>query len=475
VTTWTVFHTGTPALPNETDGPIAVSTGFTINDGGTYWCIGVEFYAATSAPTGVSVALWERNTDESFGATPGALLASEPAPGAITPGVRNQIMFDTAVQVTAALFPNGLYATMRTGNNYVATGGTFSGGSLVNGPITAYQAGSPGANGRFKVTPAPTGAADSYPNTQFGGNGYWVSPIITDVDPGGGTNVEVTDTPGPALAGGAPDAAAAGVVVVDQRGPALGGGTPAAAEVGVQVNDSAGPALAGGTPSGLAGDLFVTDTPGGVLAGGSPASVATGESVEIVDRPAPALAGGSPADVTLSTTEPDTAVWPLLQAALVCLQTQMAGVESPPMYVQLRPGVAFTAGLSQVQDECCQGSAWIRVVNITPTDNFPEVASAAGNCSPMALAVELELGTLRCAPTRSNLVEGEIVTATQWSDTVRLIMNDAAALRRTACCIAALVDNYVIGQWTPQQVEANCAGGTMTMTIQAPACDFTCG
>lgn len=475
MTTWTVFDTGTPALPNETDGPIAVSTGFTINDGGTYWCTGVEFFAATTPPTGVSVALWERNTDESFGATPGALLASEPAPGAITGGARNQILFDTAVPVTAALFPNGLYATMRTGNNYVATGGTFTGVSLVNGPITAYQAGSPGANGRFKVTPAPTGAADSYPNTQFGGNGYWVTPIITDVDPGGGSDVNVADAPGPAAAGGSSETVAAGVVVTDQRGPALAGGAPETTAIGVQVNDSGSGAAAGGSPSGLAGDLFVTDPPGGLLAGGSPVTVGTGEPVTVEDRPGPAAAGGSTdEDVVISTAQPDTAVWPLLQQALVCLQQQMAAVESPPKYVQIRPGVAFSAGLSQMQDECCEGSAWIRVVNITPTDTFPS-ASGPGNCGPYALAVELELGALRCAPTRSDVEEGQIVTGTQWSDLSRLIMNDAAALRRAACCIAGLVDNYLIGIWSPQQVEANCAGGTMNMTIQAPACDFTCG
>lgn len=475
MTTWTVFNTGTPGLPNETDGPIAVSTGFLINDGGTYWCTGIEFFAATSAPTGVAVALWERNTDESFGATPGALLASKVA-GAITPGVRNQILFDTPVPVTFALFPNGLYATMRTGNNYVASGGTFASADMINGPIRAWQAGTIGTNGRFKVSPTPTGAADSYPNTQFGGNGYWVSPIITDVDPGGGTPVEVTDRPGPALAGGTSETVAAGSVLTDRPGPALAGGAPEAVQFGVQVNDSGGPALAGGSPSGTAGDLSVVDRPGPALAGGSPAGVGTGEPVEIIDSPGGLGLGGSDVAVVISDAEPDVAVWPLLVQALACLQANVASLESPPKYVQIRPGIAFTAGLSQLEDECCEGSAWIRVVSITPTDDFPS-AAGVGNCSPMALAVDLELGILRCAPTRSNVSADQIVTSTQWQDAARLVMNDAAALRRTACCIAALDDvgNFMIGAWTPQQVEANCMGGTMSMTIQAPACDFICG
>lgn len=474
MTTWTVFHTGTPGLPNETDGPIAVSTGFQINDGGTYWCTGIEFFAATTPPTGVVVTLYERNTDESFGATPGATLATRAAPGAITGGVRNQILFTTPVPVTAALFPNGMYATMRTANNYVASAGTFSGGGLTNGPITAYQAGSPGSNGRFKTTGPPTDATNSYPNTQFGGNGYWVSPIITDVDPSGAP-VTVVDLPGTGQAGGSPDTPLAGSVIPDLPGGSAAGGSPATVTAAVQVNDSGSGAQAGGSPSGTAGDLSVLDTPGGALAAGSPAVISTGEPIVITDLPGGAAAGGAAETVVASTAQPDLAVYPLLLQALACLEAQVGTLESPPRYVQLRPGVAFTAGLSQMEDECCEGSAWIRVVNIVPTDDFPTPRTGPGNCQPMALAVDLELGILRCAPTRSDVNADEIVRGVQWSEAVRLTMNDAAALRRTACCIAALVDNYTIGTWSPQQVEANCMGGTMSMTIQAPACDFTCG
>lgn len=187
MTEYRVFASGTPGLPNETDGPIAVSTGFVINDANTYWVTGIEFYAASSAPTGVEVALWVRNADESFGATPGALLASKVA-GTINAGVRNQVLFDTPVEVSAAVYSTGLYATMYTANRYVATAGYFSSADDTSGPIRAYQAGTVGTNGRFKVT--ATGAADSYPNTQFGGNGYWVTPIVTDVDPNAGDTLE---------------------------------------------------------------------------------------------------------------------------------------------------------------------------------------------------------------------------------------------------------------------------------------------
>lgn len=471
MTTWKVFAAGSPANPNNDDGnAYTLHTGFRITSAGSYWVVGVEWFTPTTLPTGdVIVALFARVDD----ATSGGILAQKTvAASSLTPGARNAIMFDPGDEVLVTQAEtNGYYASVYTSGRYTSTGSYF-GVDDVSGPITAWANGSVGGNGRFFAG----GTGLTYPNGQFAAGGYWMSPIVTDVDPGGVTGVTVNDGPGPSAAGGTPDAARAGVVVTDQRGPALAGGTPEALVLGVQVNDSGGGAAAGGSPSVTTGDTSVTDRPGPVLAGGSPVVVSTGEPVSVVDRPGPAAAGGTPDAPVISEAQPDVAVWPLLVQALACLQTNVAALESPPKYVQIRPGVAFSAGLSQIEDECCEGSAWIRVVNITPTDTFPS-ASGVGNCGPYALAVELELGIIRCAPTRSDVHPDQVVTGNQWYDAARLVMNDAAALRRTACCIAALedVDNYLIGQWTPQQVEANCMGGTMTMTIQAPACDFTCG
>jgi hypothetical protein len=230
VTEWVVFGTGTPASPNETDGPIAVSTGFQINDAGSYWCTGVEFYAASSAPTGVAVALWSRSTDESPSGL-GTLLASRAASDPITGGVRNRILFTAAVPVSAALYATGLYATLRTGNNYVATGAYFAAGSVTSGPITAYQnGGGVGTNGRFKVSPTPSAdGTDSYPNSQFNGGGYWVSPIVTDVDPTG-TPVSVAGAvtaPARTMSGTAGVAlVAAGAVAAPERTAAGSGVVP---------------------------------------------------------------------------------------------------------------------------------------------------------------------------------------------------------------------------------------------------------
>lgn len=462
MTEWVVFGTGTPSAPNETDGPIAVATGFVINDGGTYWCTGVEFFASSVAPTGVEVALWVRIDDPN----PGAQLAVEAAAGAITPGVRNRVMFDTPVQVTAALYPNGLYSVVRTADRYVATGSYFQSGpgaaDETSGPITAWRHSAPGptgivgSNGRFNTT-APSAV---YPNNSFNGGGYWVSPIITDVDPGGVTDVEVDDDgPRGARAGGSPEAVVIDVAVAD--------GGPSGSR-------------AGGSPASVVADTVVADGgPRGARAGGSPAEVDEGSAdVTVVDRPGGARAGGSPATVTASSAAvADQSVWPMLLKALECLSAAADEVEAPPLYRQIRTGDSIQASVSPTQDECCQGLAWVRPVQISPTNVFPTPESAWQACPPGELAVEVELGMIRCAPF---MAEGSsdadllIVTEGQWATTTSRVMADAAAMRRAACCLIGEGYTVFVGSWSPAAVEANCTGGTMRITVAVPFCERTC-
>jgi hypothetical protein len=446
VAEYVVFAAGSPGAPDEADGPIALATGFEIISPGNYWVTHIEWFVPTNTPSGVEVAIWARTDD----ATPGANLTGNLAwAGPFVNGTRNRFTLPTPILVTTALYPNGLYAVLKTGNRYTATAAYFNATGETNGPLRAWVKQLNKANGRFKVSPVPVDA--EYPNNDFNGGGYWISPVVTDVDPGG-SPINITDTPGTSMAGGSPAPTAVGTVLTDTPGTGQAGGSPATVTTGVGI----------------------TDTPGGAAAGGSPDQALTNVTITIVDAPGTSFAGGSGATVTAADTLADLSVWPLLAGALVCLQDAMGEVESPPKYVSIRPGLAFSAGLSQMEDECCEGSAWIRVVNIVPTDDFPTPRAGASNCAPAALAVELELGALRCRPTSSNLDASRIVTSAQWAEMTRLVMSDAAALRRAACCIAGLVGNSTIGTWTPQAVEANCMGGTMTMTIQAPNCEISC-
>lgn len=484
MTTWTVFNAGSPGLANETDGPIALSTGFQINDGGTYWCTGIEFFASSVAPTGVVATLYERNTDESPGATPGATLATKAAPGAITPGVRNQILFDTPVPVTAALFPNGMYATYTTANRYTATGGYFSGGSDVSGPITAYQTGTVGFNGRFRVAGPPTDATNSYPQLTSGGGGYWVSPIITDEDPSGAEDVvEIDAGPRGARVGGSPAVTVSDVIVAD-GGPrgAQAGGSPAVTVVDHVVADG-GPrgARAGGSPAQTVSDVILADGgPRGARAGGSPATASEVLPVDVtdIDRPIGARAGGSGAFTIISNgpTLDDGAVWPMLVQVLACLEEAADQVEAPPLYRSIRMGDSAQANISPSEDECCSGLAWVRPVSIAPTNAFPTPESAYTNCPPGELAVVVEIGMIRCAPIMAPGSDDAFLvpTAAQHAQTAFRVMNDAAALRRAACCMIGRGYLVMIGSWSPLPLEANCVGGSMQITVAAPFCERTC-
>lgn len=421
MTEWVLFAAGSPGAPDEADGPIALATGFEIILAGTYWITHVEWFAPTNSPAGVEVAIWERVSDGVAGANLTGNLAWA---GAITNGVRNRMALPAAVPVSSALYPNGLYVVLRTGTRYTATAAYFN-AAETQGPLRGWADTTGKENGRFKV-----GASDAeYPTTSFNKGGYWITPVLTDVDPGGGGDVVITDTPGSVMFRGS-----------DERV-----------------------------------DSTVPDADSGwSLAGGSDEQVLTFETVSIADTPGFTQYAGSTDTVAASAPLPDPDVWPLLAGSLACLEDAVARVENPPKYVSIRPGIAFSAGLSQMEDECCEGSAWIRVVSISPTDNFPSPRGDASNCAPVALAVVLELGVLRCRPVTAAGDASKIVTSAQWAEVSRLVMNDAAALRRAACCMVALAGNGVIGTWSPEAVEANCVGGTMTVTIQAPNCDITC-
>jgi hypothetical protein len=175
----------------------------------------------------------------------------------------------------------------------------------------------------------------------------------------------------------------------------------------------------------------------------------------------------------------DKMVMPIALNAHACLVVEVGKVASPPKHVQIRPGATFTAMADQVGDECCDGIAWVRPGTQTPTtghwpDPIDNVDGVDGG-QPVYWAVQLELGIERCIPTVSN-VEGEqgrAPTGAQWLQATQDHLDDAAALRRAACCLMDTYgkDGVLIGPVTPLQNEGNCGGQTVVVTVRAPACD----
>jgi len=169
----------------------------------------------------------------------------------------------------------------------------------------------------------------------------------------------------------------------------------------------------------------------------------------------------------------DPLVMPLARELLACLGQEVAKVESPPEFVQLRPGTVVDHLLSMGQDECCQGLAWVRPVSFFPSSGaFPVQDEVPPRGGMAAWAVNLEMGVIRCAPTPG---ADRIPTGQEWDDTVQAVMDDAAAMRRALCCFMDLVpgraNRMVPGIWQPISVEGGCVGGILPLTVRGPVCD----
>lgn len=164
----------------------------------------------------------------------------------------------------------------------------------------------------------------------------------------------------------------------------------------------------------------------------------------------------------------DPVVMPLARDLLECYTVELAKLESPPAYVQLRAGNVVSHLLSTFQDECCEGLAWVRPASFFPSSStFPTQDAAPMKGGTRAWGVTLELGFVRCAPVGD---ENQIPTAEEWDATIQGVMDGAAAMRRALCCFEK-GRRVLPGVWQPIEVQGGCVGGLMPITVQGPACD----
>lgn len=158
------------------------------------------------------------------------------------------------------------------------------------------------------------------------------------------------------------------------------------------------------------------------------------------------------------------------QLLLACYETELESAPNPPATICMRVGseVPYSAGLSE--DECCSGLAWVRVVRIYPSINFPSPADGPEICIQTSYAVELELGAARCHSFGTTAAGPSCDT---WTAEFLQVDADAAAMRRAVlCCFAPQMeglwgsDQFVMGEWVPFGAEGGCIGGTMSVTVQ---------
>lgn len=175
------------------------------------------------------------------------------------------------------------------------------------------------------------------------------------------------------------------------------------------------------------------------------------------------------------------AIAPAVVAVLDAMRFELAREPNPPQHYRMVPGVqaafALTPVVSGVLDECCEGVAFLRIVDIFPCDDFPNPASvwlphADGEVS---WGVTLEIGVARCGQSAPGQDLAPIDA--QYTADVMNILSDVAALHRVGPYLMNLsvppIYEYAIGEWQPAQAEGGCIGGSMHFTVQVASCDWS--
>lgn len=160
-------------------------------------------------------------------------------------------------------------------------------------------------------------------------------------------------------------------------------------------------------------------------------------------------------------TYPDRRVLPVAQILMDCLAQEALLNPKPPQIVGFRTGTEGEPLGATVDDECCRGAAFVRVVRTFASTDFPTPATLAVSCA-QPMAAEFELSMWRCAPigTMSGLV-----SQSGWDEVNTDLLNDRATMMGAACCFMGRRDqrSVMYGDWQAVSVDGGCVGSKMTI------------
>lgn len=137
----------------------------------------------------------------------------------------------------------------------------------------------------------------------------------------------------------------------------------------------------------------------------------------------------------------------------------------------MKPGRSFVFdGVAIPADDCCDGLAWVRVVQVQPTDGSNAPYSELRNLPATATGatIEFELGILRCAPILDE--EGQAPDPDDYTASALQSAADRQQMRMAIICdfpediTEATCDGQIPGLWAPVDA-GGCAGGFMTTTV----------
>lgn len=169
--------------------------------------------------------------------------------------------------------------------------------------------------------------------------------------------------------------------------------------------------------------------------------------------------------------------------ALACLDATYPVSEYKPARFEYRVGTSVTYDMDQFDDICCAGIGYVMVGEVYPSStSFPEqdsVRQANSICAPAAWAQRITVGIIRCIPTVID-EQGSMPTSDDWLLAYFKNVADTIALRRTACCVRAWMQDQTglllgmsmaIETQNQQSPQGGCVERTMTLAVQYPNCD----
>lgn len=160
----------------------------------------------------------------------------------------------------------------------------------------------------------------------------------------------------------------------------------------------------------------------------------------------------------------DTGIYPVMVELAACLEAELTASGLGLMcFVGLVPGDMAMVDASGCETDDACGSAWVRLVQAYPSDQFPAPAQTAATCGT-AVAYELEIGVARCVKIMDD--NGELPTLEERLETTRIQLADMAAMKRAIACCTALTDrSYLLSAYSPTETGGGVGGGSWNVTV----------
>jgi len=169
---------------------------------------------------------------------------------------------------------------------------------------------------------------------------------------------------------------------------------------------------------------------------------------------------------SLSPIREESTLLPVLTSLAACLCSELEAAGFTMCFCGLMPGgdvpLDFCGG--DCDTEGCGGQAWVRVVSVFATVDFPTPSSTARCGSNRAATIEI--GHAQCAPMPDSNGTPPGVQE-QYNATYRQMASMDAMWRTLACCFGADREkDHVIGEYTPMAAGGGCLAAVWTVTVE---------